>query len=188
VPLLAMLGRWTSAAFGLEVAAIGRGPALVALTLYGMLPILQNTTAAIDGVDPTLREAADALGMTPRQRLWRVELPLALPVIVAGLRTAAVWIVGTATLATPGGAPSLGHFIFSGLQTRNLAAVTIGCAASAALALLIDQSVRILERGVRERRRGPVTAGLAVLLGLALLAGGAFVRERGAGTERVVVV
>ena len=91
--------------------------------------------------------------------LRRVELPLAMPVIVAGLRTAAVWVVGTATLSTPVGATSLGNFIFSGLQTRNYAAVGVGCAAAAALALLLDQLIRALEAGVRDRRRALVGGG-----------------------------
>ena len=116
-----------------------------------MLPILRNTVTGIRGVDPAVVEAARGVGMTTRQQLRRVELPLALPVIVAGIRTATVWIVGIATLSTPVGAPSLGNYIFSGLQTRNLAAVLVGCVAAAALALLLDGLVRALEVGVRTR-------------------------------------
>ena len=171
VPVLAALGTWFHAplaALGLELRGIGRAPALVALTLYGMLPILRNTVTGLAGVDPAVREAARGVGMTPRQELWRVEIPLALPVIVAGLRTAAVWIVGTATLSTPVGATSLGNFIFSGLQTRNGAAVLVGCVAAAALALVLDQTIRLLERGVASRRRGLVAVGAAALVLLAL--------------------
>ena len=141
VPALASLGLLLHvplAALGLELRGIGVAPALVALTLYGMLPILRNTVTGLAGVDPAVREAARGVGMTPRQQLWRVELPLALPVIVAGLRTSAVWIVGTATLSTPVGATSLGNFIFSGLQTRNADAVLVGCVAAALLALALD--------------------------------------------------
>src|SRR3546814_1350086 len=87
---------------------------------------LRNGVAAIEGVDPTLIEAADGLGMTRRQRLRRVELPLAAPVWLAGVRTAAVWTIGTATLATTVGQPSLGNLIFSGLQTEDWARVLVG--------------------------------------------------------------
>jgi osmoprotectant transport system permease protein len=132
VPALAALGALTRAAFGVELRGIGYAPALVALTLYSLLPILRNTVAGIDGVDASLVEAARGVGMTPRQQLLRVELPLAAPVIVAGIRTSAIWVVGTATLSTPVGATSLGNFIFSGLQTRNHTAVLVGCAAAAA--------------------------------------------------------
>lgn len=178
VPVLAALGGWSLRVLGFAVPAIGVAPALLALSLYGTLPILQNVVAGLAGVDPGVREAARAMGMTGRQRLWRVELPLALPVMIAGLRTAAVWVVGTATLATPVGAPSLGHFIFSGLQTRNYAAVSLGCGAAAALAFTLDRAIRLLERGVAGRRRGLVAAALA---GLALLAAAASLPRAGEG-------
>jgi osmoprotectant transport system permease protein len=96
-----------------------------------MLPILRNTVAGLTGVDPAVVEAARGVGMTDRQRLWRVELPLAAPVIMAGVRTAAVWTIGAATLSTPVGQTSLGDYIFSGLQTENWAMVLTGCVASA---------------------------------------------------------
>jgi osmoprotectant transport system permease protein len=182
VPLLAALGGLTAAAFGWELRSIGYAPALAALTLYSALPILRNTVAGIQAVDPSLREAAQGVGMTPRQQLLRVELPLAMPVVVAGLRTAAVFAVGTATLSTPVGATSLGDFIFSGLQTRNGAAVLVGCAAAAALALLLDGLIGGLERGLRERRRGLAGASLAALVALAVgTAGAAAWRRVGAG-------
>lgn len=167
VPVIAGLGALTQAAFGVELRGIGYAPACVALCLYGVLPILRNTVAGIDGVDPALREAARAVGMTPGQRLRRVELPLAMPVIVAGVRTATVWVVGTATLSTPVGATSLGNFIFSGLQTRNFTAVLVGCVAAALLALALDQLIGALETGTRERlhaRAGLAAAALAALL------------------------
>ncbi|HYC54104.1 MAG TPA: ABC transporter permease/substrate-binding protein [Candidatus Binatia bacterium] len=163
VPLLAALG----------LPSIGYLPAIVGLTLYALLPILRNTATGIEGVDPSLIDAARGVGMTPRQQLLRVEIPLAAPVIVAGIRTATVWTVGMATLATPVGAISLGNYIFSGLQTRNLAAVLIGSAASAALALVLDGLVRMVETGVRRRRRPLVAAGgalAALLYGYAALA------------------
>jgi osmoprotectant transport system permease protein len=163
VPALAAVGALTASLFGFELSSIGYLPAIVALTLYGMLPILRNTVAGIEGVDPALREAAAGVGMTDRESLRRVELPLALPVIVAGIRTASVWIVGTATLSTPVGATSLGNYIFSGLQTRNLAAVGLGCAASAALAIVLDQTIRGIEIGIRERRRALRLASVSIL-------------------------
>jgi osmoprotectant transport system permease protein len=156
------------------LAAIGFVPAWLALTLYAALPILRNTVAGIAGVPAELVEAARGVGMTASQQLRRVELPLALPVIVAGVRTAAVWTVGTATLSTPVGAPSLGNLIFAGLQTRNEALVVTGCAAAAALALGLDQAIGLLERGVRERRPARVRAAALLLAAAAAWAGGAF--------------
>ncbi len=163
VPLLAFLGRYVTTWVGFDLPSIGFLPALIALTLYSTLPILQNTITGLAGVPGALREAARGVGMTPRQQLLRVELPLALPVIVAGLRTAAVWVVGTATLSTPVGATSLGNYIFSGLQTRNYTAVSIGCVAAAALAVSLDQLIRRLEGAARRRPRpGSWVAAVAV--------------------------
>ena len=140
---------------------IGFWPAFAALTLYSVLPILRNTIVSLRGVDPDVREAALAVGMTPQQRLMDIDLPLAAPVIVAGLRTAAVWVVGAATLATPVGADSLGGYIFQGLQTRNWGTVIFGCIASAVLALALDQVIALLERGAVKRSRGYLLAALA---------------------------
>ncbi len=162
VPLLAWAG----------LGGIGFTPALIGLFLYSLLPVLRNTVTGLHSVDPAMIEAAQGVGMTPREALLRVELPLAAPVIVAGVRTAAVWTVGTATLATPVGAQSLGNFIFGGLQTRNLDAVFVGCAASAALALVLDGLVRLVEVGLDRKRRGRLVAGLA---GFALIAAAAVV-------------
>ncbi|OLF80591.1 ABC transporter permease [Maricaulis sp. W15] len=146
---------------------IGYAPAFLALMLYSILPILRNTIVGLQGIDPVVRDAARGIGMTPREQLWRVELPLALPVIVAGLRTAVVWVVGAATLATPVGASSLGNYIFAGLQTRNWLSVLFGCLFAAGLAIVLDQMIRLLEVAARERRRGlagAVGIALAVLL------------------------
>ncbi len=187
VPLLASLGGLSQSLFGVPLRSIGFLPAILALTVYSLLPILRNTVTGLAGVDPALVEAARAVGMTPRQQLRRVELPLAMPVIVAGLRTATVWVVGTATLSTPVGATSLGNFIFSGLQTRNFSAVLVGCVAAAALALGLDFLIRRLERGFAERRRAAVFGAGAVLAALFLYAAATFAADlvRGASSGRV---
>ncbi|WP_421791203.1 ABC transporter permease/substrate-binding protein [Hyphobacterium sp.] len=153
---------------------IGFAPAFVALTLYGVLPVLRNTIVGLQGVDPVVREAARGVGMTPRQSLMEVELPLALPMIVAGIRTAVVWVVGAAVLATPVGASSLGNYIFAGLQTRNWTAVLFGCVVSALLAIALDQIVRGYEIAARRRKRGMAlvsTLAAVVLIGGALVPG-----------------
>jgi osmoprotectant transport system permease protein len=164
-PLLLLLSNLAKGAFGHGFSALGFLPSLLALTLYSMLPILRNTVAGLTGVDPAVVEAARGVGMTDRQRLWRVELPLSIPVIMAGVRTAAVWTIGAATLSTPVGQTSLGDYIFSGLQTENWAMVLTGCVASAGLALVVDQLLGLVERGA-ERRDGRLWG--AGLLGLAV--------------------
>jgi osmoprotectant transport system permease protein len=174
IPALALLAIMVPLLSGLGLEGIGYLPAFLGLVLYSLLPILRNTVTGLAGVDPALREAADGLGLTAGQRLWRVELPLALPVIIAGVRTAAVWTVGMATLSTPVGAPSLGNYIFSGLQTRNLDAVLVGCVAAAALALLLDGLVRLVATGHGEGRRARLAAGALGLLALAAWALGAW--------------
>jgi osmoprotectant transport system permease protein len=159
-PLLLFLGRAT----GLAIPALGFLPALLALGIYALLPIVRNSVAAIQGIDPALIEAANGLGMTGRQRLLIVELPLGAPVILAGIRTAAVWTIGTATLATTIGQPSLGDLIFSGLQTEDWQRVLIGCVAAAGLALLIDGMLALIEAGLARRSRWRLGTGLALLL------------------------
>ena len=162
-PLLLALSALTTAAFGLSLPALGFLPSLLALTLYSMLPILRNGVAGLTGVDPAVLEAADGVGMTPSQRLWRVEAPLAAPVVMAGVRTAAVWTIGAATLSTPVGQTSLGNYIFSGLQTENWVSVLFGCAAAAVLALVVDQLLGLIETGAARRDRRRILVGLAAL-------------------------
>jgi osmoprotectant transport system permease protein len=188
VPALALLAAMVPVLSALGLPGIGVLPALVALALYSLLPILRNTVTGLHSVDASVVEAARGLGMTPRQRLWQVELPLALPVIVAGVRTATAWTVGMATLSTPVGAPSLGNYIFAGLQTRNSAAIVTGCVAAAVLALALDGLVRVASIGlVRRQRRWLAAAGL----GLAALAAWAWTpteRRVGGGRERPILV
>src|SRR5512145_213663 len=131
-PLLLGAASLTARYLGFDFSALGFLPSVLALALYSMLPVIRNTITGIEGVDPSLRRAAQGVGMTERQSLFMVELPLAMPVIMAGIRTAAVWVIGTATLATPIGQTSLGNYIFSGLQTQNLIFVLFGCVAAAA--------------------------------------------------------
>ncbi|MCA9504084.1 MAG: ABC transporter permease subunit [Spirochaetaceae bacterium] len=130
---------------------IGVVPALLALVLYSMLPVLRNAVTGALGVDPDVIEAARGIGMTDSQILLRVRFPLATPVIVAGIRTAAVWTVGMATLSTPVGATSLGNYIFSGLQTQNTVAILLGCSGAAVLAIVLDGLIRLAELSALRR-------------------------------------
>jgi osmoprotectant transport system permease protein len=152
-PLLLALAALTLSWFGVGFSAFGFLPAVLALALYSMLPVLRNTITGLRGIDPAMLEAAQGVGMTPRQSLFTVELPLALPVMMAGIRTAAVWVIGTATLSTPIGQTSLGNFIFAGLQTQNWVFVLFGCAAAALLALAVDQLLALIETGIANRSR-----------------------------------
>jgi osmoprotectant transport system permease protein len=159
IPSLALLALMVpiidkTAGLGLGIAPFGFYPAVIALTLYSVLPILRNTVTGILGVDRSLTEAARGLGMTPWQVLMRVELPLAAPVIVAGIRTATVWVVGIATLATPVGQRCLGNYIFTGLQTRNWVMLMFGVVSAAALAIVLDLLIGGVQKAVEERRRG----------------------------------
>lgn len=171
-PLLLALAQLTLAWFGVGFSAFGFLPAVLALALYSMLPVLRNTITALNGVDAALTEAAKGVGMTPRQSLFTVELPLALPVIMAGIRTSAVWVIGTATLSTPIGQTSLGNYIFAGLQTQNWVFVLFGCLAAAVLALAVDQLLALIENGLRRRSRLRTAlggVGIAALLAATLL-------------------
>ena len=120
---------------------IGLVPAIIALVLYCMLPIVRNTVTGLETVSDDVVEAARGIGMSSRQILVKVRLPLALPIIIAGIRTAAVWTVGLATLSTLVGATSFGNYIFTGLQTRNLVSVTVGSLAAAILAVTLDSII-----------------------------------------------
>jgi len=147
VPSLAML------AFLLALLErIGALPAIIALTLYALLPIVRNTLAGLEGIDPEVREAAIGVGMTWRQQLLIVQLPLAVPVILAGIRTAAVIGVGIATLAAFIGAGGLGQFIVRGLALSNTPLILLGAIPAAILALLVDNSIGLAEWGLRRTR------------------------------------
>jgi osmoprotectant transport system permease protein len=165
-PLLLLLATVTLRWFGFGFSAFGFLPAMLALALYSMLPVLRNTITGLNGVDADLLQAAQAVGMTPRQSLLSVELPLALPVIMAGIRTAAVWVIGTATLSTPIGQTSLGNYIFAGLQTQNWVFVLFGCIAAAVLALAVDQFLALIENGLRLHSRLRTALGGVGILAL----------------------
>ncbi|MEG3177913.1 glycine betaine ABC transporter substrate-binding protein [Sphingomonas sp. RB3P16] len=148
-PLLLFL----SGLVGGGIPALGFLPSLLALTLYALLPILRNGVTGLTGLDPALVEAADGVGMTAWQKLRLVEAPLVAPVLMAGIRTAAVWTIGAATLSTTVGQPSLGDMIFAGLQTQNWALVLAGCLSAAALALAVDALLGVIEYGIAQRKR-----------------------------------
>lgn len=169
IPALALLALFypillgLSALLGGNIPALGFLPSLLALTLYALLPILRNAVTGLTGLDPAVIEAADGVGMTAGQKLRLVEAPLAAPVVMAGIRTAAVWTIGAATLSTTVGQPGLGDLIFAGLQTQDWALVLVGCLAAAALALIADALLGLIALGLARRRRIAVWAGLALL-------------------------
>jgi osmoprotectant transport system permease protein len=133
--------------------------------------VLRNTVTALSETDPAIKTAARGVGMTSWQSLVIVELPLAAPVIMAGLRTAAVWVIGAATLSTPVGQTSLGNYIFTGLQTENWVFVLFGCVAAALLALVVDRLLSLAESGIALRSRARLIAsavGLLIVVGASL--------------------
>jgi osmoprotectant transport system permease protein len=140
VPSLALFG------FLLPLIGIGEHTAILALSLYALLPILRSTLTGILGVDPSVRESAMAMGMTPRQILWQVELPLAVPSIVAGLRIATVTTIGTATIAAFIGAGGWGVFLVRGIAMMDKQALLAGALPAAAMALLADEGLEWIER------------------------------------------
>ncbi|MHB8542102.1 MAG: ABC transporter permease [Candidatus Acidiferrales bacterium] len=149
IPSLALFG------FLLPVPWLGARAdrlAIVALALYALLPIIRNTVAGIQGIDPSVRDAARAMGMTGRQILFRVELPLSLPVLLAGIRVATVWTVGIATIAAAIGAGGLGEFIFRGLAMVDNRVILEGAIPAAILALAADIGIGMLERRLRHPR------------------------------------
>jgi osmoprotectant transport system permease protein len=183
-PLLLAAASLTLSWFGFSFSAFGFLPAVLALALYSMLPVLRNTITGLRGIEPSILEAAEGVGMTPAQSLVMVELPLALPVMMAGIRTAAVWVIGTATLSTPIGQTSLGNYIFAGLQTQNWVLVLFGCAAAALLALAVDQLLALIEVGLRNRQRLRAALGGA---GIAALVAATLVPSAGRTSSTYVV-
>ncbi|MEP2236151.1 MAG: ABC transporter permease/substrate-binding protein [Alteripontixanthobacter sp.] len=192
IPALALLALFfpillsLRAVFGDGLPTLGFLPAFLALSLYALLPILRNTVTAREQMGTEVLEAADAVGMTFWQKLRLVEAPLAAPYIMAGIRTAAVWTIGAATLSTTVGQPSLGDPIFAGLQTQNWALVLAGCFASAGLALVADALLGAVERGFARRKNWMVWTGLA--LALAGIGTAAWNQRAQAGDDDRVVI
>ena len=139
IPSMALLGLF------IPIMGIGTLPALTALVIYAIFPILQNTITGLQGIDPSLEEAGVAFGMTKWERLKKFEIPLAMPVIMSGIRTAAVMIIGTATLAALIGAGGLGSFILLGIDRNNASLILIGALSSAFLAIAFNLLLKWME-------------------------------------------
>ena len=148
IPSLALFGCLIPIPY---LGGVGKRTAIVALVLYALLPILRNTYVGLSGVDPAVLEAAEAMGMTSSQILLRVRTPLALAVILAGIRTATVITIGVATIAAAIGAGGLGEFIFRGVAMVSDSVILAGAIPAAALALLSDALLALLERRLRVR-------------------------------------
>lgn len=146
IPSLALFGFLIPIPF---IGGIGKRTAVVALVLYALLPILRNTYVGLTAIDPAVLEAAEAMGMTETQILWRVRFPLSLSVILAGIRTATVITIGVATIAAAIGAGGLGTFIFRGVALVNNSLLLAGAIPAAILALLADFLLGLLERYLR---------------------------------------
>ena len=146
IPSLALFGFLIPIPF---IGGIGRRTAIVALILYALLPILRNTYVGLSGVDPTILEAAEAMGMTNTQILLRVRFPLALSVILAGIRTATVITIGVATIAAAIGAGGLGTFIFRGVAMVSDSVILAGAIPAALLAIFADLLLGLLERRLK---------------------------------------
>ncbi|WP_048717295.1 ABC transporter permease/substrate-binding protein [Streptococcus sp. 343_SSPC] len=140
IPSMALLGLF------IPIMGIGTLPALTALVIYAIFPILQNTITGLQGIDPSLEEAGIAFGMTKLERLKKFEIPLAMPVIMSGIRTAAVMIIGTATLAALIGAGGLGSFILLGIDRNNASLILIGALSSAFLAIAFNLLLKWMEK------------------------------------------
>ena len=140
IPSIALLG------FMIPAFGIGATPAIVALLIYALLPIIRNTFTGITGVNQAVIESAKAMGMNRKQLLFKVELPLAMPVIIAGVRTAAVINVGVATLASFVAAGGLGEFIFGGISLNNTNMILAGAIPAALLAIILDQTIAVLQK------------------------------------------
>ncbi len=135
IPILSRIGH-----------GIGYVPAVIAVLLYSQLPIIRNSYTAINNVDPALREAARGMGMTPRQRLWQMEIPLAVPVIMAGVRSAAVLNIGIMAIATYIGAGGLGIFISRGISQTDPRQLITGAVAVSLLAIVVDLGLLWLQK------------------------------------------
>jgi osmoprotectant transport system permease protein len=139
-------------AIAVPIVGFGGRPTVIALFLYGLLPIVENAVAGLEGVPQAVCEAADGMGLTPGQRLWKVELPLAAPVILSGIRVSVTIAIGTATIGSTVGALTLGTPIFNGLVTNNLPFVIEGAVLVALFAILTDMLFALLDRRLRRHQ------------------------------------
>ena len=181
VPSLAMFGFLLPVPF---IGGVGARAALVVLIMYGLLPIVRTTIAGLRGIDASIREAGVAMGMTPRELLRQVELPLALPSIVAGVRVAAVVGVGSATIAAAIGAGGLGEYIYRGLSMVDTTVILAGAIPAAALAVAVDGALLWLEKQLSARRRSQTkrtVATIAVLVAAVSLIVSGVAARRGGG-------
>jgi glycine betaine/choline ABC-type transport system substrate-binding protein/ABC-type proline/glycine betaine transport system permease subunit len=183
IPSLALFGFLIPLPF---IGGIGTRTALVALTLYAVLPILRATITGIQGVAPAVVESAVAMGLTPRQVLWQVEWPLALPSIVSGLRVAVVIGVGTATIASAIGAGGLGDYIFRGLAMVDPTVILAGALPAAALAVIADALLAAAGRVADPRRRSRRGVALVAALSLVVVAGAWFTKGSAARADVVI--
>ncbi|WP_368645372.1 ABC transporter permease/substrate-binding protein [Alkalibacterium putridalgicola] len=156
IPSLAILGLL------IPLVGIGSIPAIMALIIYALLPILRNTYTGLTGIDPSLNEAADAMGMDRSRKLRKVQLPLALPVIMAGIRTATVLIIGTATVAALIGAGGLGSLILLGIDRGNNYLIILGAVPAALLAILFDRLLSYLQH--TSFRKTAIILGSAIVI------------------------
>jgi osmoprotectant transport system permease protein len=174
IPSLAILGAL------IPLVGIGSVPSVIALVLYAIMPIFQNAYAGLTGIDPALMEAADAFGLPKRFKLFRVQLPLAMPYIMSGIRIAMVMVIGTATLAALIGGGGLGTFIMLGIQTNNNAELLLGAVLSALLALVFSVGIRLLSKLSLKR--------LGVLLAVAFVVIGGFTGYRAVAQPKGTIV
>ena len=148
VPSLAVI------AIFLPIMGVGVTPAIFALTIYALLPIARNTVAAINALDPDVLEAARGMGLSKKEVLFKVEIPLAMPIIVAGIQTATIFTVGTATIAHLIGAGGLGRLIFTGIAMNSPEFVLAGSLSAAAIAIILDQILGYFQKRVKRRFGG----------------------------------
>ena len=176
IPSLAILG------ILIPFVGIGTVPAIIALVLYAIMPVYQNTYAGLTNIDPLLIEAADAFGVSKRFKLFKVQFPLAMPMIISGIRIAVVMVIGTATLAALIGGGGLGTYIILGIQTNNNNALIVGAVLSALLALLASALIKFLTKVSFKK----TLIGIATLV--VLIGGGSLVKGIVAPHEENIVI
>jgi osmoprotectant transport system permease protein len=185
IPSLALLGFLLPLPW---VGGIGPRTALVALVIYALLPIVRTTVTGLRTIDPAVVEAGVAMGMTPRQLLWLVQIPLAMPSIIGGIRIAAVIGVGTTTIAAAIGAGGLGEYIFRGLAMVDTTTILAGAVPAALLALAADGLLALLERRAGRGRLGmadAMRAAAVVVMAILVLAAASYARS---GTQSTIVI